>query len=193
MGADEPRDPDTEIAQRHFRLGARHYEESQYALAIVEFEAARRTKAFPELDYDIARCHDRMEQPQAAVDAYERFLRAQPNAPQAQEVTERIRVLRERLTADVDARRYRRRYVASAAVGGAAVVLAAIGAGLAGSVSNDLSNLKADWLASPTHELQDRGHALEARANAGYALLGVAGAVAVVDIALWIVAARRHR
>lgn len=90
-------DPDTEIARRHFEKGSGFYNVGDYAAAITEFEAARRIKPLPALDYNIARCHDRMEHAREAIKAYERYLAAEPNASDEAEIRARIIVLRKRL------------------------------------------------------------------------------------------------
>lgn len=184
-------DPDNEIAKRHYDTGAARYEQKDYLGAVEEFELALRIKRIPELDYNIARCRDRLEQAALAIEAYERYLAARPDAAEAHEIAERIAVLRARLTTDARARR--RLYVAPSVLAGGAVLLAAIGTGLVVSVKGDLASLDQKWLAMPTSALQGEARALEARATAGYAMWGVAGAVAMVDVALWIVATRRHK
>jgi hypothetical protein len=64
-----------------------------------------------------------------------------------------------------------------------------IGASLVGTVATDLNQLKQAGCARPCREIDD----LKARANAGYALFAFAGAAAMVDIVLWVVASRHSR
>jgi hypothetical protein len=54
-------DPDVEVARRRFQRGTKHYERREYAKALAKFEAARMVKPLPPFDFNIARCHDRME------------------------------------------------------------------------------------------------------------------------------------
>src|SRR5689334_6730252 len=75
--ADEE-DPDTEVAKRHFREGSAAYERRDYAAALREFEAARAVKPVPQLDYNIGRCHDRLERYPEAVAEYKSYVAAQP-------------------------------------------------------------------------------------------------------------------
>jgi tetratricopeptide (TPR) repeat protein len=85
----------------------------------------------------------------------------------------------------------RRLKLGAIVVGGVAVALAAVGAGLYGSAAADYGDLQtacsarqcvpSDWAGAQT------------RANAGYAMFGVAAAAAVVDVALWIFVARSGR
>jgi tetratricopeptide (TPR) repeat protein len=90
-------DPDTEAARRHYAQGISHYDAGRYRQALSEFEHARHLRSLPELDYDIARCHDRLEEWGDAAVAYERYLNAVPGAADADELRARVRVLRARL------------------------------------------------------------------------------------------------
>jgi tetratricopeptide (TPR) repeat protein len=75
--------------------------------------------------------------------------------------------------------------------GVAALVVAATGTGLIGAVAADYPDLQRQWNAMPTSDLQSRAHRLEAMADTSYAMFAVAGALAIVDIALIVRAARR--
>ena len=55
-------DPDLEIAQRRFLRGGEFHAAKHYRQAIDEFEAAGRVTPSPEIDFNIARCHDRLEE-----------------------------------------------------------------------------------------------------------------------------------
>jgi tetratricopeptide (TPR) repeat protein len=90
-------DPDTQIARRRFDRGTELYGAERYAEAVVEFEAARAVKPLPAFDYNIGLCHDRLEHPEAAVEAYQRYVAAKPDAPDAARVRERIGILKERI------------------------------------------------------------------------------------------------
>jgi tetratricopeptide (TPR) repeat protein len=90
-------DPDTEAAQRHFLRGSELYADGSYPEAIVEFEKARGLARLPALDYNIARCHDRLEHWREAVEAYRRYLEAAPKALDAAEVRARIELLQKRV------------------------------------------------------------------------------------------------
>jgi hypothetical protein len=89
-------DPDTEVARRHFQRGRQLYIQHRYTDAIAEFEAARRVKPSPGIEFDIARCHERLEEWAAAADAYERFLASVTDAGRATELRQRVAVLRAR-------------------------------------------------------------------------------------------------
>jgi tetratricopeptide (TPR) repeat protein len=190
-------DPDTEIARHHFEIGRISYEAGDYVTALREFEAARKTKALPAFDYNIARCLDRLERRAQAVTAYERYLSGVGDQPDAEEVRERVRVLKERIAADATLTKgpppprppRSRRWIAPGVVGGAAVAAAVVGAGLLGSVRVDVDRmLSGPGSCRPCSDAQV--DPLRVRADAGYAMLGLAGALAVVDIVLWVRARR---
>jgi tetratricopeptide (TPR) repeat protein len=90
-------DPDTEVARKHFEKGRLAYDAGDYQLALGEFKAAKRAKQAAALDFNIARCYDRLEQYPAAIDAYASYISAQPGAPDVAEVRERIAMLKKRL------------------------------------------------------------------------------------------------
>jgi tetratricopeptide (TPR) repeat protein len=91
----EQEDPDTEVARRHFQAGRVFYDQAEYDRALDEFQAARRVRPHPALDFNIARCLDRLERWQEAIAAYRRYLASQP--PDAEEMRTRIGQLEERL------------------------------------------------------------------------------------------------
>jgi tetratricopeptide (TPR) repeat protein len=182
------RDPDREIARRHYERGRAAYERGDYQSAVDEFEAARRVMPRPALDFDVGRAYDRLERIDEAITAYERCLAAEPNSPSASELSQRVLVLRARRHANE--RPSPRRWLAPGLVLGAAVAVATVGAGLLGSVKPDYDQLVMEC---PGFCPPNRYEGLQARADAGYAMLAVAGAIAVVDLALWGVAARRGR
>src|SRR4030095_7250105 len=76
-------DPDTEVARRHFEKGRAHYDRQDYRHALDEFLGAQRAKSLPGFDFNIARCHDRLEEYALAIEHYELYLTARPNAPDA--------------------------------------------------------------------------------------------------------------
>jgi tetratricopeptide (TPR) repeat protein len=206
-------DPDEEIAQRHFEIGVDAYDNKRYPEALAEFEAARKAKPSPAFDYNIARAHDRLEHSALAVENYQRYITARPDAADAAEVRTRIELLQQRIAeqqradataaaveqarrdaaarADAAAReraRSRQDFIVIGALGGVAVVLAAAGGALVGTVKTDYDRLKPQCPCSPSQLTP-----LETRADGGYTLIGVAGAVAVVDVVLIVGHVLRHR
>lgn len=92
--AEEPVvDPDTEIAQRHFRAGRDLYARGEYERALAEFETTRRRRPSPAIEFNIGRCHDRLEHVDEAIAAYQRYLAASPAASDAEEVRARVLLL----------------------------------------------------------------------------------------------------
>ena len=89
--AREENDPDTEIARRHFNVGRTFYEQADYEHALEEFESANKVRPAPAFDYNIGRCHDRLEHLPQAIASYQRYVDANP--VDAAEVRDRIRVL----------------------------------------------------------------------------------------------------
>jgi tetratricopeptide (TPR) repeat protein len=197
-------DPDTEVAQRLFAEGASAYDAHDYARALERFEAARRLKPLPAFDYNIARCHDRLGQPGPALAAYERYLAAVPDAPDAAEVRARVAVLRGRVepapattpataTPAAEPPRTSHRLIAPVVVGVAGVALFATGAGLVGSVGGDYDALQRRWqLEGPTSGVVQTADALHARELAGWTLFGIGAAALAADVVLWILATHRH-
>src|SRR3954471_23612134 len=90
-------DPDEEAARRHFALGLSHYDAGEYQAALTEFDAVKRFHDSPALDYNIARCYDRLERYQEAVAAYERYVTQKPDAADAAQTRERIATLPSRM------------------------------------------------------------------------------------------------
>lgn len=217
--AQQALDPDEEAARRHFERGLTHYDAGEYQEALAEFDAVKRFHDSPALDYNIARCYDRLERYPEAVAAYERYVAQKPDAADAAETRERIATLRARLAppspsnaappkpapavaepavaapavaappvaapapkpADEPARPSPvRRFAAPIALGAGAFVAAAIGAGLLGSVKSDYDAALGPSGCRPCSDAQIAP--LERRATAGYALVGVGGALAVADV-----------
>ena len=182
-------DPDEESARRHFERGMARYLATDYASAIVEFERARELRPLAAFTYNIARCHDRMERFDRALAEYTRYAATAPPGEVSGEVLARIAVLRARL----EPRRPRAPYLIPGVLLGSALLVGGIGAGLTGHALTEYPSARAAYLGdgSPSH--RSAGLALEKEAIAGYALLGVAGAAAAVDVVLWALAARAAR
>jgi tetratricopeptide (TPR) repeat protein len=192
-------DPDRQAAQRHFERGRALYETGHYDEALVEFETAQKLKPLPELDYNIARTDERREAWGEAADAYERYLAAKPDAQDASDLRGRIEVLRARVHKPAPASAPMEppapasspsRPLRSGAIGAlvATLVLAGVGGALVGTVGPDYHRLEGTCSSRQCTSADWGG--LEARADAGYALLGLAGAAAVTGIALFVADAK---
>jgi tetratricopeptide (TPR) repeat protein len=206
MAADA--DPDTEVARRHFRKGSELYLAEQYEQAVREFEAARVLKPAPELDYNIARCYDRLGRWQEALEAYQRYLSRVGDAADAREARERVAILESRVqkpkpspveeaaplvtpsvSAPAEARPAKRRVPVWAPVVVGVVALGALasGLGLYLSTASSFDDLKGSCAPGC-----DRGAwaGLPEREQAGIGLMAVGGVLAAADVALAVLAAR---
>lgn len=209
--AAKPPDQNIQAARALYEAGSAAYYEGRFADAVTEFEAARVLWPSPEIDFNIGKARDRLSDPEAAAAAYERYLAARPVASNAAELRARIALLREpkpktttepehhaamfvrsslAVTAQVPPPMARRRALRTTAwiVGGVALGLVAVGASLAGSAHADYGALSCapgcadgDW------------SGIRSREYAGAAILGLAGAALVADVALWVADARRKR
>jgi hypothetical protein len=188
-------DPDSDAAKRHFRLGLDHYNEARFVDAIREFDLARQLKPSPAFDYNIGRCHERLEQWGLAADAYTRYLAAEPRAPNAAQLRARLDVLRARaqlsgLSADLAAvelaRTQRRQRIAAWTVGGITVALAAGGLGAYLSPLSDYHRAQNDCRGGCSPEALAGLNTKVNRAEiAAAALWGASGAALLVDVVLW--------
>jgi tetratricopeptide (TPR) repeat protein len=86
-----------EIARREYRRGAALYEAHAYSEAAAAFEAARRAKSLPALDFNIGRCYEKLEQWPAAIEAYRRYLATTPTPADALDLQERITRMQKRM------------------------------------------------------------------------------------------------
>jgi tetratricopeptide (TPR) repeat protein len=207
-------DPDTEQVRRHFQAGALFYSDERYPEAIEEFEQARKVRALPALDFNIARAYDRLGNVDAAVEAYRRYLVAVPEAKDAAEIRERIQTLEQRRAARVasppaaaatpppaagavaapapDRRRGRGKRIAALAVGIAGLAVLATGAALealAGQAGHDLTTESLDGRVFDKSKFA-AGTAEDA---AGATLLAVGGTALVAGAILGAIGAREGK
>ena len=214
--ADEPApppatvDPDTEVARRHFERGIELYDQEKYDEAIAEFQAANVARPRPAFDYNIARCYDRLGDWSHALDYYRRYLAAAGTLPDADEVRGRVQELEERtrkltpppvaapappppVAAAPPPPRHRLR-LAAIVVGAGALAAFGAAAGLYGSAAADFPARKSYCASLPRDCVPSEWSDLSARADAGYALFAVGGALAAADVVLWTLEIRRaHR
>lgn len=183
-------EPDEQAARRHFEAGLESYGREDYRGAIAEFEQARALHSLPAFDFNIGRCHERLEEWAAAADAYERYLTAAGDP----ELAARVRVLRRRARpraapppepAPPPAKNPFR--LPAFLAGGLALGAGAVGTGLTLSVGSEYSSREAICRTMPC-----RVDDLRARLWGGYAMWAVGAAAAVVDVALIIRSARRR-
>lgn len=208
--ADPVEDPDTEIAKRHFATGNAYYTAKRYEEALHEFNAAKKVKPLPALEFNIGRCYDRMEMPKDAVEHYELYLAASPPPKDVEELRARIAVLKKRVDDQMlpvvlppppqpkapapppkeGGRGARIFGVALIAVGVLAAGSGAIASAVAASDSSEVSRLFASGGA-----WDDKQQSIEARGRAAtfasIALYAAGGAVAVTGAVIALVARRR--
>jgi tetratricopeptide (TPR) repeat protein len=87
------------MAKGHYASGKSYYQQGRYRDAIREFKAALRLSEKPGLYYNIALCWERLGNLQKAIEYRRKYLKALPNASDAQQVKLQIASLKERLRA----------------------------------------------------------------------------------------------
>jgi tetratricopeptide (TPR) repeat protein len=184
-------------AQRLHAAAEEAFARGDFQVAYEHFNECFHLTFTAEILIDMASSLEKLGRFHDAADDLRSYLRRRPDAPDRAQIQTRIEQLDDRqlakhhpAVAPLPARDDR---FGAAAVGVAisAIAVVAIGGGLYGSVVADYPDLEnacrarkcgpADW------------HDLEMRANASYGMFAVAGALAVVDIALWIIDAKKKR
>jgi tetratricopeptide (TPR) repeat protein len=84
-------------ARAHYEQAVANYNLDEYAPALAEFREAYRLKPDPSFLFNIAQCHRKLGETDAALDFFRKYLRSLPDAPNRAEV--------ERMVADLRARR----------------------------------------------------------------------------------------
>jgi tetratricopeptide (TPR) repeat protein len=77
-------------AKELYDSGLRHYNVSEYDLALVDFKSAYQKSGRSELLYNIAQCYRAMGDPARALSQYRAFLRENPDAPNRPDVEKLI-------------------------------------------------------------------------------------------------------
>jgi tetratricopeptide (TPR) repeat protein len=176
-----------EVARRHYQAGLAAYEQGNYADAMAEFAAARENFHAPELEYNLARCHERLEHFGEAADAYERYLAARPGADDATEIHARVAVLRARAGERPAAPVEKPSRAAPLAVAAIALALAAGSGALYGWAVADYQARagQCQHMCDPSSLGDFRAHVLGLEASS-LVLVGVAAALVAVDVVLWL-------
>lgn len=207
--AQAPLDANELIARGHFKRGLTAYNAARYEEAKAEFETANAAKPQPALVFNIARCLDALGRKTEAVTEFRHYLDLDSDADNAAAVRARVDVLEHQTTVVVPVQTQAvvtspvvvsaavsappgipSRHVIPYVVGGGALALAAVGAGLLGSAAASFHDLQGSCGAGCSPSAWS---GLPAREHAGEALLGVAGAVAIVDVVLWVVELKKGR
>jgi tetratricopeptide (TPR) repeat protein len=85
-----------EEAKAHHELGRIEFGKGNYAEALAEFRKAYGIAPIPDLLYNIGRCQEELHDVDGAVNSYEQYLAAKPNAEERAELEAKIAVLRHR-------------------------------------------------------------------------------------------------
>lgn len=85
------------LAMEIFEAGSAYYKQGSYDKALEQFEEAYRLEPLPELLYNIGQCHERLQNYTDAIDAYGRYLEADPGAEDRQAVEEKMKNLEQKL------------------------------------------------------------------------------------------------
>lgn len=78
------------LAKQHFASGEAKFKAGDYRGAIADFQAADALVPSPILSYNIGLCHEKLGEPEAAVQSYRDYLRRRPDAPNRTQVEGRI-------------------------------------------------------------------------------------------------------
>jgi tetratricopeptide (TPR) repeat protein len=86
-------------AREHYEQAVAHYNLDEFAPALAEFREAYRLKPDPSFLFNIAQCHRKLGDTDAALDFYRKYLRSLPDAPNRADVERMIADLRARQAA----------------------------------------------------------------------------------------------
>ena len=86
-------------AREHYEQAVAHYNLDELAPALAEFREAYRLKPDPSFLFNIAQCHRKLGDTDAALDFYRKYLRSLPDAPNRPDVERMIADLRARQAA----------------------------------------------------------------------------------------------
>jgi tetratricopeptide (TPR) repeat protein len=198
----EPAPTDVKASHQYYDLGAQAYERADYPAALRAFEAAWAEAPNPELQFNIARCHEHMFEWDAAADAYQTYLASKPNAADAYEIKSRIAELRRRgyETAhpappppppQVDHGGLR---IAAGATLGVTLALAAAGTGAYLSAWNEYDSKSSACAGRCAPETLDGLRTrVEIAQVSGAVLFSLAGVALITDVALWVLDAKARR
>lgn len=196
-------------AKKHFAAGTRAYAEGDFEAALKRFRRAYELTESPDLLYNIATVSDRMRLDEAALEAYEGYLKARPTSADREHVESRIEVLRSaieaRRRAELDAEIEARKAAVEAAArvkaerpltqyvgpgpgpwitigaGSASLVTGAVLFGLGQRDQSSVENAPPGSSFSSVEDMADRG---PKRTKAGISLMAIGGA-AVVGGVIW--------
>jgi tetratricopeptide (TPR) repeat protein len=197
----EPQVVDVKVARQFYDLGAEAYEKGDYPAALRAFEAAWAEAPHAELQFNIARCHERMGKYEEAARALELYLATKKNAPDILEMRARIAELRLRAhpqpldaaTPPPPAAAPGLR-IAAGVMLGTTLALAAAGTGAYFSAWGDYATQRdsCQGRCAPG-ELDNLRSRVEVAQLSGAVLFTLAGVALITDVTLWVVDARTRR
>ncbi len=94
-----------QLAKQHFTAGKDAYNAGKYAVSIREFKAAEAIRPSPILSYNIGLANDKLGKRRLALQYYQSYINALPDAPNRAEVDERIAKLQAQPQAGGDGNR----------------------------------------------------------------------------------------
>jgi tetratricopeptide (TPR) repeat protein len=87
-------EPDRDLARTRFKAGQALFQRGRVAEALAEFEDGKKSFALPEFDYNIGLCLAKLDRPDEAGDALQRYIDAKPDDPEAAGIWRMIAELR---------------------------------------------------------------------------------------------------
>jgi len=91
---DVPDDGALDEARAVFELGTAAYEEGRFEAALRHFQRSYELTESPDILFNVGTVADRLREDELALDAYERYLQARPDAEDREHIEGRIRILR---------------------------------------------------------------------------------------------------
>jgi tetratricopeptide (TPR) repeat protein len=126
-----------ELARAHFLSGQSYFDEGRYADALHEFHEAYVISQRPGFQFNIGVCEEKLGHTDAAIAAFERYLKEAPNAPDRATVELRLRDLRgQRIVKTATVPLHKRPWFIGVMTGTAVAVAAAIVVGAVVATQN---------------------------------------------------------
>jgi tetratricopeptide (TPR) repeat protein len=101
----QPKDPNVEKAKALFNAATVYYNDKDYEKALAGYQDAYKVAPLPVILFNIAQCYRFLNRNQEAIDAYQKFLRDDPQTPYQKEVMLKIKDLEVIVAAEKEAAR----------------------------------------------------------------------------------------
>lgn len=182
-------------ARMLFQAGELAFNEGRFENALESFHRAHALTQRPELLFNIGTCQERLERYDEALQSFRAYLTARPDAPNANAVAQRIRILEvatterddepdESLPAESVNRTPVNRTPGAWTLMAAGIASTAVGVTLLALVARDINAVENPGMSdgSPPRweDFEDRHERTVPRSAAGYALVGLGVALTVV-------------